>query len=593
MPTVNVDAERYIFKPLGKTYDTEEFEELCFAFGIELEEAATEREMAAKEGDDANVSLSDKIIYKIDIPANRYDMLCGEGISRALKAYLEIAKPPAYRVVPPATGKFEKLYVKPETGAIRPYAVAAILRNVSLDQGAYDSFIELQDKLHNNICRKRTLVAIGTHDLDTIQGPFSYEALPPKDLKFVPLNQTKEMDGEELMKFYEGDRKLSKFLPIIRDAPRYPIIYDSKRTVLSLPPIINSDHSKIKLTTKNIFIECTATDLTKAKIVLNTIVTMFSEYCAEQFTVEPVEVINADGSSVVYPDLSSRTVEADIDYINKRIGVDIDGDSVTNLLEKMSLSAKHDADQKKVVVSVPPTRSDILHACDVMEDVAVAYGFNNIVETTPRFGTVAEQQPVNKLSDQLRREIALAGYTEVLPFTLCSHDENFAFLNKEDQGEAVKLANPKTIEYQVVRTSLLPGLLKTLNANKHYPRPLKIFEVSDVIFKDDRPECERRSRNQRNLCALYSTKTSGFEMIHGLLDRVMAKLNVPLVAEGDKSGYYIKESDNATFFPGRRADVYYAGQVIGSFGVLHPAVLANFEITFPASAIEINIEPFV
>lgn len=135
-----------------------------------------------------------------------------------------------------------------------------------------------------NICRKRTLVAIGTHDLDTLQGPFTYEALAPKDIQFVPLNQEKNMNAEELMTFYEADKHLGKFLPIIRSSPVYPVIYDSNRQVLSLPPVINSNHSKITLDTKNVFIECTATDLTKGKIVLNTMVAMFSEYCAEPFT---------------------------------------------------------------------------------------------------------------------------------------------------------------------------------------------------------------------------------------------------------------------------------------------------------------------
>ncbi|TPX54930.1 phenylalanine---tRNA ligase [Powellomyces hirtus] len=592
MPTVNVDADRYVFKPLKKNYEVEEFEELCFDFGIELEEATSEREMAAKEGGKTE-SLSDKLLYKIDIPANRYDMLCGEGISRALKTYLGIAKPPVYKVVKPADGKLQKLHVKPETGAIRPHVVAAVLRNITFDQGAYDSFIDLQDKLHNNICRKRTLVAIGTHDLDTLQGPFTYEAQTPKDINFVPLNQTKSFNGDELMKFYESDRKLNKFLHIIRDAPKYPVIYDSKRTVLSLPPIINSNHSKIKLSTKNVFIECTATDITKAKIVLNTMVTMFSEYCAEPFTVEPVEVINADGTSVIYPDLSPRAIESNVEYINRSIGVKLEANKIAELLEKMSLGAKASSDNKTVQVSIPPTRSDILHSCDVMEDVAVAYGFNNIVETTPQFGTVAVQQPVNKLTDQLRREIALAGYTEVLSFTLCSHDENFAHLNKEDQGESVKLSNPKTIEYQVVRTSLLPGLLKTINANQHFPRPFRLFEVSDVVFKDDRPEFERRSRNQRNLCAIYSNNTSGFEAIHGLLDRIMMKLGVGLVPHNTDGGYYIKESENATFFPGRRADIYYNKQLVGAFGIVHPEVLEKFEIGFPCTAIEMNVEAFL
>lgn len=76
---------------------------------------------------------------------------------------------------------------------------------------------------------------------------------------------------------------MSKFLPIIRDAPKYPVVMDCNGVVCSLPPIINGEHSKIKLSTKNVLIECTATDLTKANVVLNTMVTMFSQYCKSPF----------------------------------------------------------------------------------------------------------------------------------------------------------------------------------------------------------------------------------------------------------------------------------------------------------------------
>ncbi|KAK7250886.1 hypothetical protein RIF29_33628 [Crotalaria pallida] len=103
--------------------------------------------------------------------------------------------------------------------------------------------------------------------------------------------------ADELMKFYKSDMKLKKFLHIIEDSPVFPVLYDHKRMVLSLPPIINGAHSAITLETKNKFIECTATDLTKAKIVLNTMVTTFSEYCENKFVVEPVEVIDSDGNS--------------------------------------------------------------------------------------------------------------------------------------------------------------------------------------------------------------------------------------------------------------------------------------------------------
>lgn len=201
--------------------------------------------------------------------------------------------------------------------------MGAVLRNVTFTQAAYDSFIDLQDKLHQNICRKRSLVAIGTHDLDTISGPFRYRALPPTDIAFVPLNQTRRLNGAELMEFYATHAQLKQYLPIIRESPLYPVIYDSNDVVLSLPPIINSDHSKITLATRNVLIECTATDLTKAIVVLDTIVCMFSQHCAEPFTVEPMDVLQADGQTVLsYPELSYRTERIEPTTANSYIGIE-------------------------------------------------------------------------------------------------------------------------------------------------------------------------------------------------------------------------------------------------------------------------------
>jgi phenylalanyl-tRNA synthetase beta chain len=253
------------------------------------------------------------------------------------------------------------------------------------------------------------------------------------------------MTAAQLMEFYKSDRKLSKFLPIIRDSPLYPVIFDSKNTVLSLPPIINGEHSKITLNTKNVFIECTATDITKAHVVLNTIVTMFSQYCKEKFKVEPVEIIYQDVDSKlntdfvkkltkessstfgVYqtPNLSLRDVTAGVEYINKTIGINESPERLVQyyifnhrLVSKMSLGATLSSDSKSILVKVPPTRSDILHACDVVEDAAIAYNFNKIKQTTPQLSTIAVQLPINKLADIMRREIAFAGFTEVLAFTL-------------------------------------------------------------------------------------------------------------------------------------------------------------------------------
>ncbi|RCH86640.1 phenylalanine--tRNA ligase subunit beta, partial [Rhizopus stolonifer] len=513
-------------------------------------------------------------------------------------------RPPVYKAVKPASGKLEQIRVSESTQQIRPYIVGAILRNISFTPENYASFIDLQDKLHNNICRKRTLASMGTHDLDTIKGPFTYEALSHKDIKFVPLNKETEVDGDELMELYAEDKHLGKFLHIIRDSPVYPVVLDANRTVCSLPPIINSDHSKITLDTKNVLIEMTATDEHKASTALNALVTMFSEYCSEPFTIEPIEIVYPDNTTKVYPEIESRNATAKVDYINSCTGLDLPGDEICRLLNRMSLDASIDAkDSNQVLVKVPPTRWDILHACDIMEDVAISYGYDNLPKKMPSVNTFGAALPLNKLSDSVRRELAMAGFTEVAPLILCSHDENFKFLNRKDDGTtAIQLANPKTAEYQVVRTSLLPGVLKTLNSNKKLPLPLKTFEVSDVGFKDE--SRDRRTRNERHICATFTAKTSGFEIIHGLLERIMNMLSTKRISKDDTKslGYWIEESQDATYFPGRSAYIFLRyldssnerkSVQIGSFGILHPVVLENFELNNPTTALEFNLEPFV
>ena len=586
---------------LGKEYTEEEFDELCFEFGIELDEVTSEKQIkdkflgeagagASGAGDDAE----DDTIYKIDIPANRYDLLCMEGISRALNVFRGVEPSPVFRTIEPANGApRQKMIQKPETMLVRPFVVCAVLRGVKFDKARYDSFIDLQDKLHQNICRRRTLVAIGTHDLNTVKGPFTYEAHPPEDIKFTPLKQTREFNAAELMEHYKSDQKLKHFLHIIDGSVVFPVIYDAERTVLSLPPIINGAHSAISLDTTDVFIECTATDLNKAKIVLNTVVTMFSEYSANKFAVEPVDVVSSSGDERAYPDFMTRFVDVDPDYVRKRIGVtaaDIDTKAMAALLCRMQLPTKIDGDVLRV--EVPPTRSDILHPCDVAEDVAIAYGYNNInkEKAGPNVVTVGAQQPLNNFSDLVRQEMASQGFSEVLTWILCSHDDNFANVNREDDGNAAAIvANPSSLDVQVARSSLLQGVLKAMGANKDAPVPAKLFEVGDVVLLDASKDVG--ARNSRRLLVLYSNTTSGFEVAHGALDRVM---QITGAAKDGDAGYTLDTSMNeATYFPGRQAGIVRDGKRIGVMGVVHPTVLGKFDIVNPCSVLELDLEPFV
>lgn len=605
MPVVGVNRDK-LFEALGQTYTEEEFEELCFEYGIELDDVTSEKEMLRKElagqaGADVS-GASEEVIYKIDIPANRYDMLCLEGITRALNIFRGRQAPPQYRLADMAGKQLQRMVVRPETALVRPFVVCAVLRGVAFDPVRYNSFIDLQDKLHQNLCRQRTLVAIGTHDLAKIRGPFTYEALPPEDISFVPLKQTQEFKAGDLLQHYlANDQKLKKFVPIIQSSLVYPVIYDADRRVLSLPPIINGQHSAISLDTRDVFIECTATDLTKAKIVLNTVVAMFSEYCERPFEVEPVEVVDALGNTHVYPQLDTRQMEVDASYIRGCIGADLPADQMAQLLSKMQLTAAASADGSKVQVQVPITRSDVLHACDVMEDVAIAYGYNNLVRTVPKTVTAGKELPLNQLCELLRGECAMAGFTEILTWALCSHAENFEQLQRQDDGTtAACIGNPATAEFEVCRTSLLPGALKTLGANKDAPLPVRLFEVSDVILLTGDKGCG--AANRRRLVAVHCDRAASFEVIHGLLNRVMEVLNVPYQGDADPvaaavrqrlgGGYEWRADNDPTFFPGRHASIYFKGQRVGEFGIIHPDVLAAFDIVNPVAALELDLEPF-
>jgi len=582
MPTISLKRE-LLFSALGATYTEEQFDELCFKFGLELDEVVTETNEEGKE----------EVVYKIEIGANRYDLLCLEGITRALLVFQRKMEVPKYTLTNPAAK--QRIILDKSVLSVRPHVIGAVLRNVTFTKARYNSFIDLQDKLHQNLARKRTLASVGTHDLDTIVGPFKYEAKAPTDIKFIPLNQSQEFTSAQLMELYAGDSHLKPYLPIINWSPVHPVITDSRGTVLSLPPIINGEHSKITLNTKNIFFEVTATDLTKAGMVLDTLVTMFSQYCDTPFQVEPVVTELPDGTSLVYPKLPYRTQTISQGKVNSMVGADIELEKMAGLIQDMCLPSKVvDAAAGVIEVTIPPTRHDVLHPCDIYEDVAIAYGYNNIVKTIPSTLTIAQQLPINKLTDQLRESVAQAGFTEALTFSLCSRDDVATKMRKDIKDvAAVHISNPKTLEFQIARTSLIPGLLKTVQANRKMPLPLKLFEISDVVLKD--LSAEVGARNERRLAAVFYNKSPGFEIIHGLLDRVMQLLEVPYLKPGESptSGYSLQQGQEPIFFPGRAADIVAYGQVVGSLGVLHPDVITAFDLNLPCSALEINIEPFL
>ena len=394
------------------------------------------------------------------------------------------------------------------------------------------------------------------------------------------------MTAAELMTVYETDMKLKEFLALIKDSPVSPVIYDSNGVVLSMPPIINGEHSKLTLKTKNVFIECTALDLTKATLVLNEVICMFSQYANPAMSAEAVSVVYEDRTEV-YPKLETRDVEVDLSYVQKITGCsELTCEECVKLIKKMDLiGTKISATHFKV--TVPPHRADILHKCDIAEDIAIGYGFNKLTPELPQVsGTSGKQLPISKLCNEMRKVCVAAKYNECLTLCLTSKAEHFANMNKEyKEHSCVILSNPISKECDIARTSLLPGLIKCLKSNIDVKLSIRLFEIGDVVLLD--PTTETGTKNNKRLAALYCGLSSGFEYIHGLLDYIMTKLGVKPNVEG---GYSLRTGHDSSFVENAQIEIIHNNQSVGVMGIIHPKVLKAFELAYPVSMIELDMD---
>lgn len=591
MPTVTVNRNA-LFKAIGQEFTDEEFDNLCFEFGIELDDVTSEKQMFEDEQGKSGEHLSTEIVYKIEVGANRYDLLCLEGLALALKVFLEKEKMPVFKPLNVLPENERQLIVDNSTEEVRPIGLAAILRGINFTDDTLRGFMDLQDKLHNNICRGRKLVSMGTHDLDTVKGPFYYKALEKKDIHFVPLNRTEEVDGDGMLKMLKDDPKVGKYLYLIEKKNKFPVMMDSNNVIMSLPPIINSQHTKMTLNTHNVFLDITGLDLTKSEIVLNTLVAMFSIYCKDQFTVEQVKIVyTKDGTEKLYPNLEPRIFKADVNYLRTISGIsDIVPEDILKYLRKMELDGKI-LNDKEIEVSCPITRSDILHQCDIAEDLAISYGYNNVPKKITETNCAGKQQPYNKLTDLFRSEMAMSGYVEFITMALLSKKEMFTNLLKNEADEqTAKILYSSCKEFEYVRSSLIPCILKCVEANKAVPLPYKIFEISDVVIVDKNTEVG--ARNRRKLCFAYTNSSSSMEIVQGMVDLLMKKIGLSF--HNDKNidnSYTIKASNNPVFFNDRQAEIIIQNGInIGIYGIIHPQVLKNFNIKNPVTLCEIDIQ---
>ena len=486
---------------------------------------------------------------------DRPDLFSPEGVARAMRGYLGIETGlPLYPVKPSGI----QFTVDPHLADIRPVLGAAVIRGVKFDDESIQSIMSLQESLHWAVGRGRSKVAIGIHDLDTVRPPFHYIA-SPKSRAFVPLDYTESMTMDEILEKHPKGRDYAK---IVRDFPLFPLIVDNDDNVLSFPPIINGERTRVTIDTKNILLDTTGTDKRAVGVAVNIICTAMAEAGAK------IESVRIGGVQTPTLAPSDRTVS--VKECSRLIGVGLTAPQMAELLQKMRFGAEP-AGADKVKVQVPCYRADIMHDWDLFEDVAIAYGYDRIIAAPPATYTVGKPHPVQVNAALAREAFCGLGYLEVMPFTLTNEDVLFKNMQREEMKGVLHVMHPISIENTVVRTELLPLLLEFLALNRHRELPQRLFTVGDVVL-----DC----RTHQQAAGVSTHPDADFSEAYASADAVLHELSIE---------YTVKESADPAFIDGRRGDIVMGEKTVGVFGEIHPAVLNAFELEHSVAAFELDL----
>ncbi len=509
-----------------------------------------------------NVEKITKNDIVVEHTADRPDLFGIEGLARAIKEYLGIK-----------TKKFsiKKSNVKVKCSKIdyRPYIACAVVRNVKLNDYFIKSLMNIQEVLHETFGRKRKKVAIGIHDFDKIGHSIKYVGMKP-ETKIVPLGSRKEMSLKEVL---EKNPKGKEYGHLVSSHKLWPIYIDSKG-VFSFPPIINSDRTKVTDKTKNLFVELTGTD---KKAVLQTLNIIVSNLAERNCKIETVQV-SYDGKKEITPVVKEETMDVSLEDANKLLGISLNEKKIVELLGKMGYDAK--AGKNKITVNVPFYRSDILHPVDIIEDIAIAYGYNNFEPELPKVATIGKAHETEKLSSRIRNLITGLGFQEISRYVLTNTEKQFEKMRNKKE-DVIELENPVSKEYSCMRKYLLPGFMEFIFSNMHHDYPQKIFEIGDVVRLDSKSEVG--ARNERKLCCSISDTKVSYEDISSVLDSFMKTFGI---------SYMLKAVDHPSFIEGRSAEILVNGKEVGIVGEINPHVLTNWKIEMPVAAFEISVDEF-
>jgi phenylalanyl-tRNA synthetase beta chain len=543
MPTVKF-SKKCILESLGRKISDEQLLDRIAMLGTGIE---------GVDGDEISIEVS----------PNRPDLLSVQGLARALSSFLSIKTGLKKYIVKKSS---IKVIIDKSVKDVRPFTVCAVVRDLKLTDERIRQIIQIQEKLHITHCRNRKKASIGIYPLEHIRPPIYYKALHPEEIRFKPLDLNKDLNGAQILAIHPTGREYGYLL---EGLDKYPVFIDSKMQFMSMPPIINSNSvGKVDLQTRDVFIECSGFDFGFLHSLLNIIVTSLADMGGEIYSVE----LTYPDKKRTTPALEGIKMELDTGYVNKILGLSLKESQVKSLLEMMGYNYKNG----KAVV--PAYRTDVLHPIDLVEDIAIAYGYDKFSGRPSTVATSGNERRINVFENKIRDVLVGAGLLEVKNCHLTNKEYQTKLMNSS--SELVELENPSTAEYNALRTWLLPCLMESLKYNKLYEYPQNIFEIGAVFKLDAKKVEETGVHESERLSVLFCGQDANFTKIKQLLDALMESLNAK---------YSIADAEHSSFIHGRVGRVVINDEKIAYIGELHPQVIMNWSLEMPVAALELNI----
>ena len=511
---------------------------------------------------------------RIEYNPNRPDFSSKFGIIRAIKGLLEIEVGiPNFRL---SASSNYVIKVDKSVKQVRPYIVSLVAkRKENLTNEDIKDLIAMQEDLHNGIGRRRKKASIGIHNLDQVQFPLTYTTAD-ENFAFTPLDKPVDCTIKQILN--ELDTGI-EYGFIVKGAERYPIILDSKNTVLSFPPIVNSNATKITANIKNILVEVTATNKRTAE---DTIAIIAMSLFDSGYEIQPVTIDDIDtGKKELTPKMDPKRMQIDSSYINQVLGLNLDIHDISFCLNKSRLGTEIEEKQNgKLACTIPRYRTDIFHQIDIVEEVAIGYGVFNFQPTLPWSKTSGAKSDLTSFFNVAREILIGLGMLEILNFSLVSKKVQYELMGiRDDITKVISVNGTKSSEYEVLRDSLIPSLLQTLSHNIHQEYPQKLFEIGKVF------QLSNALDEHWNVGVVIAHNTASYTETKSTMQELLNGCFGPKYA----SMVFTPAVYNSMFIQGRCANIIFNEKNIGIIGEITPVAVENFKLRVPVAAFELNM----